>query len=86
VAQRVGSGRCRFARRDGSLGAARSCSEPLYLTAKRGRKGIDGKVSWSLRIGQLREGSYVAKVRGRDAAGNVERPFRRTNRAEFTVG
>jgi hypothetical protein len=87
VARREG-GRCRFARRDGTLGAPRSCSDPVWLRAALGRRRVvDGKVEWSLRLGgALPEGSYVAKVRGRDVAGNVELPHRPSNRTEFSAG
>jgi hypothetical protein len=82
---RVEGSRCRFARADGSLGAPRSCAKRIWLRAHRGRMGIDGKVSWSLKIGQLPAGRYVALVRARDGAGNLERPSRASNRADFTV-
>jgi hypothetical protein len=87
VARVEGGGGCRFARGDGTLGAPRPCGRRAYLDAHFGRVGSDGKVAWTLRLGHsLPAGRYVALVRGRDGVGNVERPTRRTNRAEFTAG
>ena len=84
VAQKAGN-ECRFARRDGTLTSARPCGRKLWLAAKRGKQRLDGKIAWQLKIKQLQAGSYVAKVRARDGAGNTERPRRRSNRAAFTV-
>jgi hypothetical protein len=87
VARVEGGGRCRFARRDASLGPPQSCGRRVYLDARLGRVGGDGKAAWSLGLARaLPAGRYVALVRARDGAGNLERPTRRTNRADFTVG
>jgi hypothetical protein len=56
-----------------------------YARAQLGKVGSDGKVPWTLKLHQLEEGRYVAVVRGRDAAGNLEHPSRPTNRFAFTV-
>jgi hypothetical protein len=53
--------------------------------ARLGEVSAGGKVPWTAKLKQLGEGSYVAKVYGRDGAGNVEQPTRPTNRFAFTV-
>jgi hypothetical protein len=83
---RVAGRRCRFVDGHGALGARTSCARPLWLKARTARSSRPGKTAWSLPIdGSLTPGSYVARVRGRDAAGNVESRQRRTNRARFVV-
>jgi hypothetical protein len=73
IARLEGSGRCRFARRDGSLGPSPRCGRRAYLKARLGRTRRHGKISWSLQLtGELPPGRYVALVRARDAAGNVD--------------
>ena len=86
VARSAGDGRCRFARRDSSLGRARPCGDRQHLRAHLGRSSDAGRVDWTLRLsGELPDGRYVAVVRARDAAGNVERPDRPANRVGFEV-
>jgi hypothetical protein len=59
--------RCRFARSDGSFGAATSCAKRAYLRAR-------GTARWRLAFRhRLRAGHYVAYARAVDTAGNVER-------------
>ena len=40
---------------------------------------------WSLRLGALPNGRYQVRVRGRDGAGNVERPKAGRNTLGFTI-
>jgi hypothetical protein len=50
--------------RKGTLGKARSCKTPAYLTAR-------GNKSWRLELrGAFKRGTYVVKVRATDAVGN----------------
>jgi hypothetical protein len=56
-----------------------------YGRARLGRPDARGKVPWTVDLKQLGEGSYVATVFARDAAGNLERPSRPSNRFAFTV-
>lgn len=57
--------RCRFASRKGTLGSARSCRKPVFLTAR-------GSKSWRLELrGAFRAGTYAVSVRATDSAGNV---------------
>ncbi len=56
--------KCRFASRKGTLGKARSCTTPAFLTAR-------GNKSWRLELrGKFKPGTYVVKVRPTDAVGN----------------
>jgi hypothetical protein len=56
--------RCRYASRKGTLGAARSCRQPVFLTAR-------GSRSWRLELrGSFKPGTYVVSVRATDSAGN----------------
>ncbi len=64
---RKAGGSCRFVSKKGTLGRARNCLSPVYLTAK-------GTRSWSLELrGSFPKGTYEVTVRARDAAGNRER-------------
>ena len=64
---RKAAGRCRFVSKKGTLGRARSCLSPVYLTAKGTRR-------WSLELrGTFAAGTYEVTVRARDGAGNRER-------------
>ena len=71
---RLERGRCRFLRANGRLGPRVACSRPSALTAR-------GTTRWALALPRrLPRGTYVARVRGRDRAGNVERAVRTTGR------
>jgi hypothetical protein len=66
LGRRVGS-RCRFVGVDGRFGAARSCTRPTFVQPR-------GRASWTLRLRRtLAAGAYLARVRGADRFGNVER-------------
>ncbi|MEA2375372.1 MAG: hypothetical protein QOD53_1835 [Thermoleophilaceae bacterium] len=83
---RVVGRHCRFVSRRGAPTSPRSCAQPLWLRTRLGPSRRLGKTAWSARIaGSLTPGSYVARVRGRDGAGNVERRKRRSNVARFLV-
>ena len=63
---RKAAGSCRFVSKKGTLGRARSCLSPVYLTAKGTRR-------WSLELrGTFPKGTYEVTVRARDGAGNRE--------------
>ena len=66
--------------------AQRAC--PAWR-AKLGKRRLDGKVAWHLRVPNFREryrpGRYVARVFSADAAGNQEQKVRPSNRAYFRV-
>ena len=65
VARKAGA-TCRFVSKKGTLGRARSCLSPAYLTAKGTRR-------WSLQLrGTFPKGNYEITVRARDGAGNRE--------------
>jgi hypothetical protein len=86
IARRQGGGRCRYVRADGSLGSGRPCGQARYLSARVASTGRSGKAGWTLRLPrELPSGSYLAKVRAKDAAGNLELPDRPSNRASFAV-
>jgi hypothetical protein len=73
LARRTGKG-CRFAGADGRFGPRTGCVPTRYLRAR-------GTATWRFRFAhRLPKGSYVAWVRGVDAAGNAEAPRRYTNR------
>ena len=56
--------RCRFVSKQGSLGRARSCKTPAFVTAR-------GKKTWRLELrNRFRPGTYVVSVRPTDAVGN----------------
>jgi hypothetical protein len=56
--------RCRFASKQGRLGAARSCKSPVFVTAR-------GKKTWRLELrNRFKPGTYVVSVRATDAVGN----------------
>jgi hypothetical protein len=56
--------RCRYLSRTGRLGTARSCTKPLFVTAR-------GKKTWRLELkNRFRPGTYAVSVRATDAAGN----------------
>ena len=56
--------RCRYVSRKGTLGAARSCTKPVFLTAR-------GNKRWRLELrGAFRPGTYAVSVRATDSAGN----------------
>jgi hypothetical protein len=61
----------------------------LAWQADLGRRRLDGKVPWRLRVPKFRRrfppGRYVARVYATDAAGNTETKVRPTNRAYFRV-
>jgi hypothetical protein len=50
-----------------------------------GKRRLDGKVPWHLRVRDLPPGHYTAYVHAVDVAGNRETKVRRSNRASFTV-
>jgi hypothetical protein len=57
-------GRCRFVSRKGTVGAARSCKQPVFLTAR-------GNKNWRLELrGGFKPGTYAVSVRATDAVGN----------------
>ena len=57
--------RCRFASRKGTLGAARNCRKPVFITAR-------GNKSWRLELrGAFKPGAYAVSVRATDSVGNV---------------
>jgi len=63
--QRKSGKRCKFMSSKGSLGKAKSCSSPKWLSAH-------GKSKWSFGLPKrLPHGSYVVHVRAHDSAGNV---------------
>jgi hypothetical protein len=68
VARAAGRGRCRFVGADGRLSAPRPCRRPVLLRAQ-------GSTAWTARL-RLPRGRYRVTARGRDAAGNKERPGR----------
>ena len=56
--------RCRYLSRKGTLGAARRCTKPVFLTAR-------GTKSWRLELrGAFAPGTYAVSVRATDSAGN----------------
>ena len=66
VARRAGK-RCRFLKGKKGFTKARSCSKPIFMTAK-------GTTHWRFAFrGHLAKGRYSAYVRGTDSAGNVPR-------------
>jgi hypothetical protein len=66
VARRAGK-RCRFLKGRKGFTKARSCSKPIFMTAK-------GTTHWRFAFrGHLAKGRYIAYVRGTDSAGNVPR-------------
>jgi hypothetical protein len=73
VARRVSGGRCRWYRRGGSFGPARSCARPAYLRAH-------GTRSWAARVRISRRGTYVIASRAVQRGGAVERVRARANR------
>ena len=67
------SGQCRFVKASGRLSGKRSCSNAILLPAHKHRGKTLGKTAWSLGLPRpLPVGSYEARVRGLDAAGNLE--------------
>ncbi len=65
IARRA-AGKCRFVSKQGTLGRARGCTPPAYLTAKGTRR-------WSLELrGTFPKGSYQVSLRALDATGNRE--------------
>jgi hypothetical protein len=78
-------GRCEFLSRPATLGAPRSCARPRYVRARLGPRR-DGKVPWTfVSRSELPRGRYVARVRARDASGNVSRPSGRHAVKRFFV-
>ena len=74
-----GSGRCRHLQRSGRFSATRSCRRPTYLRAR-------GRTSWRFTMKRaLPKGTYTARSRGVDVAGNVERKSRKRGRARNFV-
>ncbi|MDP1849693.1 MAG: hypothetical protein Q8K79_18040 [Solirubrobacteraceae bacterium] len=56
--------RCRYLSKTGRLRAARSCTKPLFVTAR-------GKKTWRLELkNRFRPGTYAVSVRATDSAGN----------------
>jgi uncharacterized repeat protein (TIGR01451 family) len=83
----VGSGKCRFLAKDGTLGPERSCKRPQYLTARRG-KIRNGKVPWTFRMRHLNlpHGNYLVIALGTDTNNDRETKLRKYNRKTFTIG
>jgi hypothetical protein len=78
--------RCRFLTRRGRLSAARSCSRPIQLRARMGRRTRSGKVPWTFRARpHLQHGRYEVAVRATDARGKVGGRRGRFNRKSFRV-
>ena len=77
--------KCRFLRRGGRIGRARSCSRPVWLRARLGRLR-PGKVPWA--FGQrvrLSRGRYTVAVRAVDKRGRAGGRRGRFNRKTFVV-
>ena len=76
----VRGGKCRFLQANGSFTSPpRSCLRTSYLPAR-------GTTSWSFsKRARLPRGHYSVWVRGRDAAGNVERKDKRRNLARLRI-
>jgi Zinc carboxypeptidase len=83
LALRTGK-RCRAVLASGKLARARSCRPAGFRRASVGRAKA-GKSAWKLRLRLLPKGRYIAWVRAVDAAGNVEKPTRRTSVERFTI-
>jgi hypothetical protein len=66
-------------------GASHALRDCVGYRAKLGKRRLDGKVPWHLRVGKLPPGHWRARVRAADAAGNEESKVRRTNLAYFRV-
>ncbi len=65
IARKAG-GKCRFVSKKGTLGRARDCKKPVFLTARGTRR-------WSLELrGKFPKGNYQVSLRARDKAGNLE--------------
>ena len=87
VGFKVGSGKCRFLTKKGTLGKARSCKKPTFLKAKRG-KLRNGKVPWTFRIRHLHlpSGNYIVIALGTDTHGDHETKLKTYNQKTFTIG
>jgi hypothetical protein len=66
-----GTGLCRYLQPHGRLGEVVSCRRPTYVTAR-------GTARWSLRrAGAFPPGTWTARVRAVDRAGNAEKKARK---------
>jgi hypothetical protein len=75
IMKRQGRGRCRHLQPSRRFSGTRSCRRPTYLRAR-------GRTSWSYVVKRrLPPGTYTARSRGLDVAGNVERKRRRSGRS-----
>jgi hypothetical protein len=75
IMKRDGGGSCRHLKRSGRFSATRSCRRPIYMRAR-------GRTSWRFLVKrQLPVGTYTARSRGVDVAGNTERKTRKRGRA-----
>jgi hypothetical protein len=73
---RVHAGRCRFVRKDGTLGGKRSCKRPIELRAR-------GTVKWGLRLKvALPAGHYSIRS---DAVDGLRHHQRRSGASFMTV-
>jgi hypothetical protein len=68
-----GTGLCRYLQPSGRLGRVVSCRRPTYVTAR-------GTTRWTFtRTGYHRPGTWTARIRAVDRAGNAEKKIRKPN-------
>jgi hypothetical protein len=78
--------KCRFLGRKGRLGRARSCSKPVFLSAKTRYIKGSSKTLWKLsKKVHLSRGTYTAGVRSTDRFGHVETRKRSYNTTRLRV-
>ncbi|MCA1680537.1 MAG: hypothetical protein LC777_17100, partial [Actinobacteria bacterium] len=86
VSRRAGL-RCRFLTKRGRLSSKRSCSRPIQLRARLGRKVRRRKYAWSFtaRRPRLPHGRYTVAARATDSRGKVGGRRGRFNKKSFRV-